>query len=71
MPVYEYLCETNGITKEVHQSIKDDKLSTWGEVLEARGECVHEDTYNTPLDAPVKRLISAPPRHVSWSQWQV
>ena len=55
MPYYEYHCASNGRTLEVRHSMSD-RLATWGEVAEAAGF----DTGDTPTDAPVERLMSAP-----------
>ena len=54
MPFYQYLCEKNHMTVEVNHSIAQ-RLLTWGDVCERAGI----DPGETPLDAPVIRLISA------------
>jgi len=52
MPMYDYQCEANGRTVEVVHSMSK-RLETWGELCELAGlECG-----DTPLDAPVQRLI--------------
>ena len=52
MPLYEYLCETNGeVVEAVHgMSVR---FETWGEL------CSHmsHPQGETPTDAPVKRLV--------------
>jgi hypothetical protein len=55
MPHYEYRCRTNGRTVEVRHSM-DERLETWGELAGRSGM----DVGDTPLDAPVERLLSAP-----------
>ncbi len=55
MPRYDYQCEQNGWTVEVSHGI-DEKLTRWCEVCERAGI----DPGDTPLDAPVERLISVP-----------
>lgn len=55
MPYYEYRCASNGRTLEVRHGM-DERLTTWGELARrARAE-----TGETPADAPVERLLSAP-----------
>ena len=55
MPYYEYRCSANGRTLEVRHPMAT-RLETWGQVSEAAGA----DPGDTPLDAPVERLMSAP-----------
>jgi len=55
MPYYEYHCGANGRTLEVRHPMAT-RLETWGELSEAAGA----DPGDTPLDAPVDRLMSAP-----------
>ena len=55
MPHYEYRCATNGHTVEVRHGMHQ-RLETWGEVAQL-AEC---DPGNTPTDAPVERIMSAP-----------
>lgn len=55
MPYYEYRCAANGRTLEVRHSM-NERLENWGDVVD-RGAA---DPGDTPLDAPVERLISAP-----------
>ena len=55
MPYYEYQCTANGRTLEVRHSMSDS-LSTWGELARLAGAELGE----TPEDAPVERLMSAP-----------
>lgn len=54
MPIYDYFCPQNGRVVEVHHRM-DEKLKTWGEVCALAGI----DPGETPLSAPVERLISA------------
>lgn len=55
MPYYEYRCGANGKTVEVRHPMSD-RLETWGELADLSGT----DPGDTPLDAPVERLMSAP-----------
>ena len=55
MPHYEYRCLANGRTVEVRHRM-DERLTTWGEVVDRAGLALDE----TPVDAPVERLLSAP-----------
>lgn len=55
MPYYEYHCSSNGRTVEVRHGM-DERLARWGEVAERAGTEVGD----TPSDAPVERLMSAP-----------
>ena len=55
MPYYEYRCEANGLTLEVRHGMNEE-LDTWGAVAERAGAEVGD----TPTDAPVERLLSAP-----------
>jgi predicted nucleic acid-binding Zn ribbon protein len=55
MPVYTYLCPSTNVKLEVTHSIHD-KAQTWGELCRL-GKL---DPGETPEDAPVRRLISAP-----------
>ncbi len=55
MPVYDYFCPTNNQKLEVWHSINEN-VNTWGELCKL-AQC---DTGNTPVDTPVKRMISAP-----------
>ncbi len=55
MPYYEYHCPTNGRTVEVRHGM-DERLETWGQLAE-RASVAESDT---PDDAPVVKLISAP-----------
>ena len=55
MPHYEYRCASNGQTLEVRHGM-DERLSTWGERASRAGA----DPGETPADAPVERLMSAP-----------
>lgn len=55
MPVYDYFCPTNQHKIEVWHSM-NEQVTTWGELCQL-AKC---DLGDTPADAPVKRLISAP-----------
>ncbi len=55
MPYYEYHCASNGRTLEVRHGMAE-RLTTWAEVSRAAGL----DADDTPPDAPVERLLSAP-----------
>lgn len=55
MPRYDYHCEENGWTVEVRHGIHD-KLKSWGEVC----KLAEIEPGDTPLTAPVERLVSAP-----------
>jgi predicted nucleic acid-binding Zn ribbon protein len=54
MPTYDYLCENNGVRLEVQHKI-EQTLSTWGDLCQLAGV----NPGDTPLDAPVKKLITA------------
>jgi predicted nucleic acid-binding Zn ribbon protein len=54
MPTYDYVCETNGIRLEVRHKI-DESIGSWGDLCKIAGVSPGE----TPLDAPVKKLITA------------
>ncbi len=53
MPSYDYFCDTNQQTIEVRHGM-NDSLSTWGELCEKAGI----NSGDTPVNTPVKRLIS-------------
>jgi hypothetical protein len=55
MPYYVYHCASNGRTLEVRHGM-DDRVRTWEELAERAGASLGE----TPADAPVERLMSAP-----------
>ena len=55
MPYYEYMCTTNGQTIEVRHGMSEE-LTTWGQVVD-RAEV---DAGDTPANAPVQRIMSAP-----------
>ncbi|NER38261.1 MAG: zinc ribbon domain-containing protein [Oscillatoria sp. SIO1A7] len=55
MPTYDYFCPSNNETVEVIHSL-DRKVETWGDLC----RLLHCDPGETPTDAPVRRLISAP-----------
>ena len=55
MPTYMYCCDTNGQEVRVRHGM-NEKLTTWGELCE-RAEF---DPGETPVDAPIRKLLSAP-----------
>lgn len=55
MPVYEYLCPANGRALTVVHPMTQ-RVATWGELCSLAG-C---DPGDTPLDAPVEKLLFAP-----------
>jgi hypothetical protein len=55
MPYYEYRCAANGRTVEVRHGMHE-RLETWGDLAQVAG--LGPD--NTPADAPIERLMSAP-----------
>ncbi|MGC9527391.1 MAG: zinc ribbon domain-containing protein [Limnospira sp.] len=55
MPIYDYFCPSNNRKVEVMHSI-DREVKTWGDLC----ELAHCEVGATPLDAPVRRLLSAP-----------
>ena len=55
MPYYEYQCVANGRTLEVRHGMSE-RLTTWGELAQHADADVGE----TPKDAPIERLMSAP-----------
>jgi hypothetical protein len=55
MPYYEYRCVANGRTLEVRHAM-DERLATWGELARLAGT----EAGDTPSDAPIERLMSAP-----------
>ena len=58
MPHDEYHCASNGHTVEVHHRM-NERLETWGEVT----RLPEGDPGETPADAPVERIMSAPVPH--------
>jgi predicted nucleic acid-binding Zn ribbon protein len=54
MPTYDYYCETNGVQLEVRHAM-NLQVATWGELSNLAGI----DAGETPVDAPVKKLITA------------
>ena len=58
MPHYEYHCASNGHTVEVRHGM-NERLETWGEVARLSDR----DPGDTPKDAPVERIMSAPVPH--------
>ena len=55
MPLYDYFCPSNNRQLEVMHSISQE-VKTWGEVCQL-ANC---DPGDTPVDAPVRRVVSAP-----------
>ncbi|MEL7038301.1 MAG: zinc ribbon domain-containing protein [Cyanobacteria bacterium J06592_8] len=55
MPLYDYFCPSNNRKVEVMHSI-DKEVKTWGEVCQL-AQC---EMGETPADAPVRRVLSAP-----------
>lgn len=53
MPTYDYFCPQNGQVITVSHSMRES-LNTWSELCEAAGVAPGD----TPLDAPVERLLS-------------
>jgi hypothetical protein len=53
MPSYDYRCETTGEVVEVQHRMSE-QVSTWGELCALTGM----DTGATPVDVPVKKLIT-------------
>lgn len=55
MPLYTYFCPSTNQKLDVTHSIKD-KAQTWGELC----QLANLEPGETPLSAPVRRLICAP-----------
>ncbi|MCG5061171.1 MAG: zinc ribbon domain-containing protein [Limnoraphis sp. WC205] len=55
MPIYDYFCPSNNRKVEVMHSIHQE-IKTWGEVCQL-AQC---ELGETPEDAPVRRVLSAP-----------
>lgn len=55
MPLYDYFCPSNNRQVEVFHSL-NQTIETWGKLC----ELAQIDPEYTPLDAPVRRLVSAP-----------
>lgn len=55
MPYYEYMCVANGRTIEVRHGMSEE-LTTWGQVADRAAI----DVGDTPANAPVQRIMSAP-----------
>ncbi len=53
MPTYDYLCETNGRKIEVNHKMSDN-IDSWGQLCHQAGV----EPGETPVDTPVKRLIT-------------
>lgn len=52
MPTYDYFCESNGQTIEVRHKISEC-IDSWGALCER----AKLDLGDTPVDAPVRKLI--------------
>ena len=55
MALYDYYCEANDRTVEVRHGMSET-VQTWGELCEVAGL----ERGDTPADAPLRRLMSAP-----------
>jgi len=55
MALYDYYCEANDRTVEVRHGMSET-VKTWGELCEVSGL----ERGDTPADAPLRRLMSAP-----------
>ncbi len=55
MPIYDYLCPANGQRLEAMHGI-DETVRDWGALCALTGAALGD----TPADAPVEKLISAP-----------
>jgi hypothetical protein len=55
MALYDYYCEANDRTVEVRHGMSES-LETWGDLCQVAGL----ESGDTPADAPVRRLMSAP-----------
>lgn len=55
MPVYDYFCPNNNQTVEVWHRMNQE-VKTWGELC----QLAKYELGETPADAPVRRLLSAP-----------
>ena len=53
MPTYDYFCESNGQKVEVKHRMSEE-LMNWGDLCDKAGI----EAGDTPLDTPVRRLIS-------------
>ena len=53
MPTYDYRCEANDRVVEVKHGM-NEAVTTWGEICDRAGI----EPGDTPLDAPVTRLIT-------------
>jgi hypothetical protein len=54
MPLYDYLCESNGRTIEIRHSMTES-IETWGELCRHSGQALGD----TPADTPVRKLIGS------------
>ncbi|MEN8177625.1 MAG: zinc ribbon domain-containing protein [Pseudomonadota bacterium] len=53
MPTYDYFCDANDQKVEVKHRMSEE-LKNWGELCDKAGI----ETGDTPMDTPVRRLIS-------------
>jgi hypothetical protein len=53
MPTYDYFCEANGRKVEVRHRMSEE-LKNWGQLC----DLAHLEPGDTPVDSPVRRLIS-------------
>lgn len=53
MPTYDYFCDANGRKVEVSHKMSEN-IATWGELCDRSSA----DAGDTPVDTPVRRLIS-------------
>lgn len=54
MPLYDYLCESNGTVIEVSHRM-NERIETWKELCECSGHPLGD----TPADAPVRKLVGS------------
>lgn len=55
MPLYDYFCPSNNEQVEVMHGM-NQQVTTWGELC----NLAKRDLGSTPVDAPVKRMLSVP-----------
>jgi len=55
MALYDYYCEANDRTVEVRHGMSES-VKNWGDLCELAGI----DAGDTPLDAPLRKLMGAP-----------
>ena len=54
MPLYDYICESNGTTIEIIHRMTE-QIKTWGQLCERSGQPLGD----TPADAPVEKLVGS------------